>query len=286
MLYIVMDGSGDMPPDWAKTYDIDIVPIPIQIGNQTYLQGVDLSDEDFYRYVDEKHVIPKTATPAPQQFIDVFRRIARSASTSDTILSLNLSSKLSGTFASAKIAAQSLEGEIRVIAYDTWSGSAGLAYMCREARLLDRLSMPMQAIQERLDFIRQNMAIMFMLDTLEYARLSGRVKALQAAVVSLLNIKPIISVREGAMTLADRVRSQQRALAYIVDAMKQRLGDQLVNVAVVNARAPESGQALLERVRAAFNCKDIISTSLSISVAAHLGPGTVGLVAFPAELNQ
>lgn len=286
MLHIVMDGSGDMPAGWAETYGIDIVPIPIQIGDRTYLQGVDLSDEDFYRYVDERHVIPKTATPAPQQFIDVFRRIARANASTDTILSLNLSSKLSGTFASARIAAQSLENDIRVIAYDTWSGSAGLAYMCREARLLDRLGLPLAAILERLDFIRQNMCILFMLDTLEYARLSGRVKALQAAVVSLLNIKPIINVREGAMQMADRVRSQQRALSYIVDGVKQRLGDQPVNVAVVNARAPESGQALLDRVRSALNCKDIITTSLSISVAAHLGPGTVGMVAFPAEMKR
>jgi DegV family protein with EDD domain len=121
------------------------------------------------------------------------------------------------------------------------------------------------------------------LDTLEYARLSGRVKALQAAVVSLLNIKPIISVKEGAMLLADRVRSQQRALTYIVDAMRARFGEQPVNVAVVNARAPELGQALLERARQSLNCTDAITTSLSISVAAHLGPGTVGVVAYPAN---
>ncbi len=279
MLHIVMDGSGDMPPEWMSAYDLQVVPIVIHIGEQTFLQGVNLSDEDFYRYVDENRVIPKTATPSPEQFIEVFRRIAKAG---DTILSINLSSKLSGTFASARIAAQALEGEIPVVAFDSWSGSAGLAYMCREARILERLGTPLQGILDRLDFIRRNTNIMFMLDTLEYARLSGRVKALQAAVVSLLNIKPIINVREGAMELADRVRTQQRAMAYIVDAMRQRLGEQLVNVAVVHARAPEVGQMLKERVQAALNCKDLIMTNLSISVAAHLGPGTVGMIAFPA----
>ncbi len=280
MLHIVMDGSGDMPAEWAKTYEIQIVPINIHIGDQTIQQGVDLSDEDFYRYVEEKRAIPKTATPSPQQFIDVFRRIAQAG---DTILSINLSSKLSGTFASAKLAAQSLEGEVPVVAFDSWSGSAGLAFLCREARILERQGTPLQGILDQLDSIRRNMHIMFVLDTLEYARLSGRVKALQAAVVSLLNIKPIISVKEGAMLLADRVRSQQRALTYIVDAMRARFGEQPVNVAVVNARAPELGQALLERVRQSLNCTDAIATSLSISVAAHLGPGTVGVVAYPAS---
>jgi DegV family protein with EDD domain len=280
MLHIVMDGSGDMPADWAKTYDLQTVPINIHIGDQTFQQGIDLSDEDFYRYVEERHAIPKTATPSPQQFIDVFRRIARAG---DTILSINLSSKLSGTFASARLAAQALEGEVPVVAFDSWSGSAGLAFMCREARTLERQGVSLQGILDRLDWIRRNTNIIFVLDTLEYARLSGRVKALQAAVVSLLNIKPIIQVKEGAMLLADRVRSQQRALAYIVDAMRARFGDQPVNVAVVNARAPELGQTLLERVRQSLNCQDVIATSLSISVAAHLGPGTVGTVAYPAN---
>ena len=284
MLHIVMDGSADMPPDWAREYDLQIVPIVIHLGEQAYLQGVNLSDEDFYRYVDQNKVIPKTATPSPEQFIDVFRRIAKAG---DTILSISLSSKLSGTFASARLAAQALEGEIPIVAFDSWSGSAGLAYMCREARLLERLGTPLQGILDRLEIIRRSMNIMFMLDTLEYARLSGRVKALQAVVVSLLNIKPIIDVRDGAMLLADRVRTQPRALSYIVDAMRQRLGEGLVNVAVVHARAPEVGRALLERVRATLNCKDAIMTNLSISVAAHLGPGTVGMIAFPAttEMN-
>ena len=280
MLHIVMDASGDMPAGWAAEYGIEIVPIVIHFGERTFLQGVDLSDEDFYRFVEENRAIPKTATPSPQQFIDVFKRIGRPG---DTILSINLSSKLSGTFASAKLAAESLAGELDIVAFDSWAGSAGLAFMCREARALDRLDVPLQGILERLEFIRRNMHIIFMLDTLEYARMSGRVKALQATVVSLLNIKPIISVKEGAMLLADRVRSQQRGLAYIVDAMRQRLGDQLVNVAVVHARAPEVGQQLLERVRATLNCQDAVFTSLSISVAAHLGPGTVGMVAFPAR---
>ncbi len=280
MLHIVMDASGDMPANWAADYQIDIVPIIIHFGEQTFQQGVDLDEEHFYTYVEEKHAIPKTATPSPQQFIDVFRRVAGAG---DTILSINLSSKLSGTFASARIAAQALEGELSVVAFDSWSGSAGLAYMCREARLLDRLGVPLPGILERLEYIRRNMQIVFMLDTLEYARLSGRVKALQAAVVSLLNIKPIIGVKEGAMLLADRVRSQQRGLTYIVDTMRERLGSQPVNVAIVHARAPDVGQLLLERVRAALNCKDVIFTSLSISVAAHLGPGTVGMVAYPAE---
>jgi fatty acid-binding protein DegV len=77
MLHIVMDGSGDMPPDWITAYDIEIVPIHLHIGDQTFLQGVELSDEDFYRVVDETKTIPKTTIPSPYQFVDFYRRIGQ-----------------------------------------------------------------------------------------------------------------------------------------------------------------------------------------------------------------
>jgi DegV family protein with EDD domain len=280
MLHIVMDGSGDMPPDWAATYNIAVVPIHLHIGDKEYLQGVDLSDEDFYRLVDQTRIIPKTAIPSPYQFIEFYRRIA---SPGDTILSLHLSSKLSGMFASAEQAARELAGELNVIALDTGNGSAGLGYMCREARLLEQAGQSLQTIVKRMEFIRDHINIVFTIDTLEYARMSGRVKALQAVLSSLLNIKPIIALREGALDMAERVRTRQRALTYIIDTMKQRLDEQAVNVAVVHARCPEAGQALLERVKASLNCKEIILTNLSIAVSAHLGPGTVGIVAYPVH---
>src|SRR5512146_2576678 len=98
MLHIVMDGSGDMPPEWAALYNINVVPIHLHIGDKTFLQGADLSDEDFYRVVDETRILPKSAIPSPYRLAEFYRRIARPG---DTILSVHLSSKLSGMFASA-----------------------------------------------------------------------------------------------------------------------------------------------------------------------------------------
>jgi DegV family protein with EDD domain len=280
MLRIVMDGSGDMPPEWASAYNIEVVPIHLHIGDKEFLQGVDLSDDDFYRLVDQTRTIPKTAIPAPYQFMEFYRRIAQPG---DTILSMHLSRKLSGMFASAEQAARELVGELNVIALDSGNGSAGLGYMCREARLMEQTGQSLHAIVKRMGFIRDHMNIIFTIDNLEYAHLSGRVKALQAALSSLLNIKPIIALREGALDMAERVRTRQRALTYIIDCMRQCLGEQKVNVAVVHARCPEAGQQLMERVRDTLNCKEIILTNLSIAVSAHLGPGTVGIVAYPAQ---
>jgi DegV family protein with EDD domain len=196
---------------------------------------------------------------------------------------MHLSSKLSGMFASAERAARELAGEFNVITLDTGNGSAGLGFMCRDARLLDRAGESVQNIVKRMEFIGRNMNIIFTIDTLEYLRLSGRVKALQAALSSLLSVKPIIALHNGVLDMAERVRTRPKALTYIIEAMRQQLGERRVNVAVVHARAPEAGQALLKRVRKTLNCREIILTNLSIAVSAHLGPGTVGIVAYPVE---
>jgi len=278
MLRIVIDGAGDTPPDWPEKYDFQVIPININFEERTFIQGVDLSNEDFYQLVDRSGVIPKTSQPTPHQFIEFYRRIAQPG---DTILSLHVTSSLSGTFASAEMAAKELEGEFNVIPFDSANGSVGMAFMAREARLLERAGAAIDQVVERMKVLRETIEIVLTLDTLDYARMSGRVKTLQAALVSLLNVKPIVLLRDGVLNMADRVRTRRRALGHIVEYMKTHFGMKLVNAAVVHARDPSSGEALLEMVRERLNCKDLIMTELSIAVAANLGPGTVGIVAYP-----
>ena len=280
MLRIVMDGAGDLPPEWIEAYDINIIPINIQFGQRSFLQGIDLSNADFYRMAEESGTIPQTSQPSPQQFIEFYRQIAEPG---DTILSIHVTSKLSGTFESAEIAVKEIGETYRVIPIDSLSGSAAMGYMCREARLMDRSNAPLEAILERLDFIRKNITILLTLNTLEYARRSGRVKALQAALASLLNVKPVVALKDGVLDMADRVRTRRRALEFVVDSVYQRVADRSVNAAVVQAEDPEAGETLMGMIRSKLNCQNLIMTELSISVAANLGPGTVGIVAYPVE---
>jgi DegV family protein with EDD domain len=280
MLRIVMDGAGDMPAEWSQEYDIDVIPINIHFGEQTFLQGIDMSDADFYRIADESGTIPKTSQPSPAQFVEFYKKVADPG---DTILSIHVTGKLSGTVESAEIAARELQGQYNVIPIDSCSGSAAMGYMCREARQMERTGAPLQKILDRMDFIRQNINIVLTLKTLEYARRSGRVKALQAALASLLNVKPVIVLTDGVLDMADRVRTRSRSLEYVVDSVIARVGERPVNAAVVHAQDPQSGNILMELVRARLNCQDLIMTGLAISVAANLGPGTVGVVAYPLE---
>lgn len=280
MLRIVLDGAGDMPAGWASTFGLDVIPINIHFGEQTFLQGIDLSDADFYRIARESGTIPKTSQPSPQQFMDFYRRIAKPG---DTILSIHVTSKLSGTYESAEIAAREISDEFTVLPFDSASGSAAMGYMGMEARELERAGASVQAILERLQFIRRHINIVLTLNTLEFARKSGRVKALQAALASLLNVKPIVALQDGVLDMADRVRTRRRSLETTVERVLRTVGNRPVNAAVVHAQDAESGETLMDIVRTTLNCRQLIMTDLSISVAANLGPGTVGVVAYPVE---
>jgi DegV family protein with EDD domain len=280
MLRIVTDGTADMPSGWEQEYDIHIVPINIQFGEKTYLQYVDLDNEGFYKLVDETKKIPKTAQPTPLQFKQVYERVAKR---DDQVLSMHVTRKLSGTFDSAVVAARELAGKLNILPFDSASGSAALGMMCREARLMDRAGQSFENIVKRMEAIRDSVNIVLALDNLEYARLSGRVGALQAALASALNVKPIVVLKNGMLDMTERVRTRKASLERLIEMIEARVGGRKINAAVVHARDPESGKTLMERVRQKFNLKDLIMTDLAISVAANLGPGTVGVVCYPAE---
>lgn len=283
MIHIATDSTADMPPDWVDAYDLAIIPVNIHFGEQTFLQGVDLDYEGFYRMVEQSGQVPKTSQPSPGQFIEFYRGIANPG---DTVISMHVTSKLSGTYSSAAMAARELAGQIEVIPFDSQAGSAGLGYMCREASELARAGTPVDGILARLEEIRAGMEILLTLNSMEYARMSGRVKALQAALASMLNVKPIIQLEQGDLLMRERVRTRRRAIDRVVAIMNDHFKDQPVNAAVVHARDPDAGEQLMARVPNHLNCVNLIMTDLSTGIAANLGPGTVGVVAYPVNAER
>jgi DegV family protein with EDD domain len=277
MLKIVMDSACEIPEEWQSEFDVSVIPINIQFGNKTYKQGIDLSNDDFYLLADSTGVIPKTSQPTPQQFVEFYKRIAEAG---DTILSLHVTSKLSGTYNSAILAAKELRNKLNVIPYDSKAGSAAVGFMCKEARQLDRAGATIQDILTRLDLIRQNVNIVLTLDSLEYAKRSGRVKALPAALAALINIKPIIILKDGILDMKEKVRTRQRAVNRVLEIIQQRVGDQMVNVAVVHAQSLEAASQLMQKVKQTLHLNEAIISDLSIGVAANLGPGTIGIIAY------
>ncbi len=280
MLRIVTDGAGDILPSWGKEYSIDTIPVNILFGEKSYLQGVELDNEGFYKMVEEHRKIPKTSQPSPHQFVEFYRKIAQKG---DTILSIHVTAKLSGTYASAVAAAQELKDEFKVMPVDSALGSLGIGLLCREARKMERAGKSVEEIVRFIEGIKHKVRVILTLDTLEYAKMSGRVKTLQAALASVLNVKPIAVLREGDLAMAERVRTRKAALDRVIEMAKEEYGDKPVILASVHARDPKSGEALLEEAKKHFNHKETMVSELAISIAANLGPGTVGLIVFPLE---
>lgn len=278
MLRIVTDGAADLPVEWEKEYGIDIIPINILFGEKTYLQNVDLDNEGFYKLVDETGKIPKTSQPSPHQFTEFYKRIAQAG---DTILSMHVTAKLSGTYASAVAAAQELQGAFRVVPFDSAGGSLGLGWMCREARKLDRAGKSVEQILEYLQGMRERIRIILTLDTLEYARMSGRVGTLSAALASLLNVKPIAVLNHGMVDMVEKVRTRKAALARVIAMALAEFGKQPVYLGIVHARDVSTGKALMAEAMKQFNHQETVMVDLAISLAANFGPGTVGLVLYP-----
>ncbi|TLN06554.1 DegV family protein, partial [bacterium] len=172
MLQIVTDGSADMPANWAEKYQIHVMPLRVCFGEKTYIQDVDLSRDGFYQLVEEQHVIPKTSLPSPDQVMEFYRSIA---SRGETILSIHLSSKLSGTFDAFQLAARELINEYQIYLVDSGAGSAVLGFMCREARRMWQTGLPIERIIDRMNVMRDRIALTFTVDRLEFAHMSGRI---------------------------------------------------------------------------------------------------------------
>jgi DegV family protein with EDD domain len=280
MLRIVTDGAADLPAGWGEEFDIQIIPINIHFGEETYLQNIDMDLDGFYNKVGSSPVFPKTSQPSPHQFSEFYKTTAKEG---DTILSIHVTSKLSGTYASAVSAAEELKGKYNIIPFDSGGGSLGIAFMCRAARKMERAGQSVEEIVHYLEAVREKVEIILTLDTLEYSRRSGRVGALSAAMASLLNVKPVVRLENGLLSMVDKVRTRKAALERVLQMGKEAHADHPVHLGVVHARDPESASSLMDEAKNRFNFRDAVQSDLSVSLAINLGPGTVGLVLYPAE---
>lgn len=280
MIRLVTDSTCDLPDGQLQALGVTVVPVNIHFGTQEYHEGEDLGYDEFFRLVEERHEVPKTSQPSPGRFAETYRRLAAEGAT--TILSLHVTGKLSGTVQSATMAAEMVKTEVEVRVFDTLAGSAGSGFMVLEAAELLRQGADADAVLALWTEIRDRLRIFFMLDTLKYARMSGRVGAIQSSLASLLQVKPIVVLNQGVLELGERVRTRRAAIERMIEMTKDAFGDQPLNVAIVHAQAPDAAQSFLSEVQAKFVCRRTFVARLATSLVANLGPGTLGIVAYPA----
>lgn len=280
MIKIVTDSTCDMPAEWAQRYGIAVIPVNIQFGLETFQEGVSMTAAEFYNRINQSNSLPTTSQPAVGEILQVFQRLQQDG---HEILSLHLTSKLSGTWQAAALAADQLANPANIRVLDSATGSVGLGLMAREAARLARQNLPLDEIVRRLQTRRNQVRILLMLKDLRYARMSGRVGRVKELLTSLLQVRPIISVEHGELRLVERARGQNRGFERMINLAAQALASTPVHVAVAHAQEPAGADALLRQACARLNCVDTFVTDLALSIAVHFGPGTVGFVAYPAE---
>lgn len=277
MIRIVTDTASDLPPTLVKEHDITLVPIHIHFGTESYDEGVDIDPQLFYQKIEELDIIPTTSVPSVGEFIEAYRRLAREEGARE-IMSIHLTSKLSGVYQSAYLASRDVAEEVEVYPYDTLAGSASTGLMCLEAARMAEAGRSAQEIIARLDDIRSRINILIALDTLEYVRRSGRVGGLKAALASLLNVKPIIALQDGLLDVLENVRSRKKSLARVLDIVEERVGTEApMNLAVVHAGALDTAREMLSLAQERFDCRATYVHDICAALVVHFGPGTIGV---------
>jgi fatty acid kinase fatty acid binding subunit len=286
VIRIVTDTTCDLPEDLLKQHRIAVVPINIQFGQETFEEGISLTREEFYRKVEELNQVPMTSQPSLGQYMAAYTALASEPDT-EAILSVHITSHLSGTFDAALLAASQMPPDCPPItAFDSLSGSMGLGFMVLEAAQMAEVGASTESILARLEVLRERMRIYFSLYDLRFARMSGRVGMARALLASVLDIKMLLSVEEGRLALLKRVRSQAQALRMLVDTFVQEMSGLPAEAAVIHAEAPQAAEQVRAALAGRLNSTRIFVQDLSLGVAVHFGPGTVGVVGYNPQLPR
>ncbi len=278
---LVTDSTCNLPTERFEKYDVSIVPMSIHFGEKSFLENVTIHADTFYDKILHGGIFPKTSQPSVGEFLTVYRRLAAENPGAE-ILSIHISAKLSGTLQSATLAAQQAADVVKVHVIDSMASSAGLGWMLVEAGELIARGKSAAEIRTILEAKREKIAIFLTLDNLKFAQLSGRVGKLSGFIGSMLDLKPIVGLDAGRLIANHRARSINNALKKIMSLTEQKVGEMPVNISTIHVLNADRAHTLLEMAKTRLNVVDAFIDELSISVAGHLGPGTVGLVAYPA----
>jgi DegV family protein with EDD domain len=274
---IFTDSASDLDPAQAAAAGIGIVPLLVNFGSQSFKAGVELTTADFWaRMVAPDAPFPTTAASSPGEFKDAYE--SAFASGADAIVSIHVAGSLSGTIKSAQIARDMLpDREIHVVDSLGASMAEGiLAHMAVELAAEGRTAAD---IAEILETRAPDMVMYVALETLEYLRKGGRISGAQAAIGTLLSVKPIIVVKHGVVETGDRVRTRSKARERLIEMVIERPVERLAILHTISPDIETFRDELLARVPDAPAAGDVPIALVGPSVGPHLGPGCVGAVA-------
>lgn len=277
MVKIITDTTACLPMEIASRYQIPVIPQIINFGDESFLEGIEIDQETFLRRLKTEEELPKTAAPPPELFIQEFMRLVPLG---EPILCIHPSAEVSGTVRSATVAAREFpQADIRVI--DTRLVAGPLAKMVELAAIWAVSGYDADTIEARLKELTHRCQIYFLVATLEYLIKGGRIGGASALLGSVLQIKPILCLKDGRVETFEKARTHKRALARLTEIVVENIsqGEQS-HLIVMHADVPDQAHQFAAELKSSLNLSDIPISVLPPAIVVHAGPGVLAVSFF------
>jgi DegV family protein with EDD domain len=274
---IVTDSTCDLPQSLAEEFGITVIPVYVQFGNKTYRDRIDITETEFYERLLHFPVHPTTSQPGPQDFADVYKNVCKEA---DGIISIHISSKLSGTCNCALLGKDSITNGCPIEVIDTQSVSMGVGLMAIKAAKIAASCNEFQRAVEQIRQLIDRTHIWAVFDTLKYLAMGGRIGKGKALLGNVLNIKPILMLKDGEFLPAAKARSRDKAIDMLC-GFAEKAGD-IDDIAVMYSTTPDEAKTLADRLEAMCG-KKVKIARLGPALGVHAGPGALAVVLITAK---
>lgn len=277
-IHVVTDSGGDLPLEVRERLGIHVVPLTVQFGDEIYRDGVEISTSEFYTRLKADSLIPSTCQPSPADFVEIYEKIAEPG---DTIISIHLSSKMSGTYQSAVLASTMIDSAIQVKAIDSKAASMGIGLVAVAAIEAIQAEKNIDEILDDVQHAIDHLQVYFVVDTLEYLQKNGRIGLASALVGTLLNIKPILTLTDAEVAPFEKIRGKTKALKRIRELsadFAKLYPDRKLRVALSHADNYAEAQKLADELAKLLNLDgEVLIGEIGPTIGVHTGPGAVAL---------
>jgi DegV family protein with EDD domain len=267
---VVCDSGADLPPRLMEELGITVVPLYIRFGEEVHRDRVTISEDEFYKRLEHPKVHPITSQPGPQDFLEVYQKLAAGA---DGIISVVISTKLSGTYNSAMMAKDMVVKSCPIEVVDSLSVTGGLGITALLAARMAKAGESLENITKEVKAAVPKTHVFALFDTLKYLLLGGRIGKAKALLGSILNIKPLLSIKEGEVVPVGQIRTRAKGIDKLVDFCQGY--NNIQDLAVVHATTPDEAVALADRLSPLFDRKQMVMGRLGPALGVHMGPGAL-----------
>lgn len=281
----VTDSVAGMPADLVKKHDITVVPLQVIFGTESFRDGIDLTQDQFFERLKAAKNLPTTSQPSVADFEEAYKKLLDDPNV-DSIISVHVSSTVpSGTYSSAQQAAERLskDSNKKITVIDSQQVYMGYGLMVLNGARAAEQGKSHDEIVKMIEGMKGKVQLLVLVDTLEYLQKGGRIGGAQALLGGLLNIKPILHIKGGRVEPLERVRSRRKAMERLVEIGVEGAKGKPCQITVGHAQAAEDAKTLAGMVREKMNVVEEFSSDLGPVISTHTGPGVLGFVYYPME---